>query len=586
MSFISRPHLRAGALVGAIALAATIGGAAMAGTSSDTLSNGAALSVSLTSPLDGDTFLVPAGDTDVDVPVTGSASIGKGEPNVHWTYVVDVSGSTVGPCAGTTILTCEKQAVTNLNNTIKADGSAKDVGLAVFAGQGASADMTSAAGPQPLTTPADLGVNTVIGSIGTRSIGQFTPYSVTDLTNFAAGLNAAHVSVAASTATSKNVVFLSDGVSNAGGSAFNAAVSQMQAQGATIYSFAVGSGASCTGGSQGTLQQMAAATGGTCTNVSNPANLPAIVQNVTATQMTDVSLTVDGANTAFGTISPTPPFDGPETAAFTATAADQAPGEHEACASATGLGPKSEAGSERTVQRCESYDVFGFGLTPATATNELGSDDTHTVTATVSGEPGKVEGWPVSFAVTGQNAGATGTCVPAACTTDSDGEVTFTYTVPVAPSSLGTDDITATVEINDEQGSLTVEKEWQDTTPPTATCVPGPNPGGKIPAAPGKGGQGQNQDGFWTLSATDDVWGSTGLDVYVDDDGSTKVFGPYANPTNIKYTEANGAQPTERPGTGAVDHVLRGRGDAMVYAVDGSGNAGPAVACLVPPAPQ
>jgi hypothetical protein len=383
------------------------------------------------------------------------------------------------------------------------------------------------------------------------------------------------------------VVFLSDGLSNAGTLAnFQARLDALIAAQATIYSFAVGQGTTCGSGSVGTLQAMADQTGGTCTDVPDPATLPDIVQNVTATEMKTVSLTIDAASTGFDTITPTPPFDGPDSTNFTATAADQAPGAHEACATAEGTGPKSDASSLDSVTQCETYYVFGFALTPDTATNELGSDNEHTVTATVSGEPGQLEDWPVDFSVTGQNAGATGTCSPLDCKTDASGEVTFTYTVPVEPDSLGTDTISATVTINDEQGTLDVEKIWQDTTAPVSTCEPGPNPGGNIPSAPGNGGQGQNQDGFYTISATDDVWGTSEIQMFVTDDGSGTVFGPYDNPTNIKYTQAPGGKPSEKPGSGVVDWQLKGNGDAEVTSTDRSGNTSDPVSCLVPPPPQ
>lgn len=576
-------------LVGAGAALAIATVPALAGTNSTTLSNGADLSVTVSTPETGDTYLVPTGSTDVDVPVAGSASIGEGVANVHWTYVIDVSGSTGNGCgaAGGTILDCEKAAVTNLNNTIVADGSGKDVGVSVFGTGGASADMAAAAGDQPLAAPDSAGVDTVIGSVAIGGVGQFTGKTVGGgNTNFTAGLTAALTSVNASTAASKNVVFLSDGQSNAGGGGFNAAVTALANQGATIYSFAVGSGSSCAGGSNGTLQQMAAATGGSCTPVPNPATLPDIVQNVTATEMTAVSLTVDTVSTSFDTITPTPPFDGPDSTSFTATAADQVPGEHVACATAEGTGPKSDASSLDSVQQCETYYVFGFELAPATATNELGSDNTHTVTATVTGEAGQLEDWLVEFAVTGTNAGATGTCSPVDCKTDASGEVTFTYSVPVEPESLGTDTISATVTINSEQGTLDVEKIWEDTTPPVSTCEPGPNPDGVIPTAPGNGGKGQNQDGFYTISATDDVYGTSEIQMSVTDDGTGTVFGPYDNPTNIKYTQSPGGKPSEKPGDGYVDWQLKGTGDAEVTSVDGSGNTSDPVNCLVPPPPQ
>lgn len=571
--------------VATLALLVAVAPSAIAATDSATLSNGAELSVTLDPAGSGGTFLIPAGDTDVDVPWTGSASVGEGQPNVHWTYVIDVSGSTANPCGGGLgdILACEKAAVTTLNNTIVADGSALDVGLAVFGTNGASADMSANAGDQPVVAPDSPGVNTVIGSVVIGGVNQFAVRSVGDgSTNYTAGLQAAAVSVGASAAANKNVVFLSDGASNAGGGGFNAAVTNLVNAGATIFSFAVGAGATCATGSDGTLQAMADATGGTCTNVADPANLPDIVQNVTDTQLTSVTLT--GAS--LDSIAPMPPVDGPVTVDFTATAADLTPGTHEVCAQATGLGPKSDPTSEQTVEACEDVHVFAFSLTPAMATNELGVDNEHTVTATVDGPAGMLAGWPVDFAVTGQNAGATGTCSPAACTTDANGDVTFTYEVPVAPSSLGTDTISATVTIDDETGTLDVEKTWVDTTPPVATCEPGPNPGGQIPAAPGAGGRAQNPDGFYTISAVDDVWGEVDVDLFVTDDGSGHVFGAFDNPSNIKYTQAPGAEPDQRAGTGAVDWNLRGQGDAVLTAEDGSGNISEPVNCLVPPAPQ
>lgn len=574
------------ACLGALALAVAVAAPAAAATDSTTLANGAELSVTLDPAGSSGTFLVPAGSTDVDVPMTGEASIGEGEPNVHWTYVIDVSGSTTASCGGGLgdILDCEKLAVGNLNSAIVLDGSALDVGLTVFGSSGASADMSADAGDQPVIAPTAAGFATVLNSVDQSVVGQFQNRFVGGSTNYTAGLQASLTSVNASAAASKNVVFLSDGFSAIGGAGFAAAVAAMDAAGATVYSFAVGPAASvsCTGGSAGTLQEMADATGGTCTHVANPADLPDIVQNVTATQMTSVTLT--GAT--LDSITPTPPFDGPDTATFMATAAGLTPGTHQVCADATGLGPKSDATSEQTVQACEDIHVFGFALAPATATNELGSDNQHAVTATLTGPAGMLAGWPVAFAVTGQNVGEMGACAPASCETDASGEVTFTYDVDVDPSSLGTDTISATVTIDDETGTLEVTKDWVDTTPPVASCVPGPNPDGTIPAAPGTGGDAQNPDGFWTISATDDVWGEADLDVFVQDDASGFVFGPYASPTNIKYVQAPGAPTKEKAGPGAVDWQLTGNGDALVYATDGSGNVSAAVSCLVPPPPQ
>ena len=586
-----RRVLKGVAVLGALGIVTAVAGPAIAGTDTTTLANGAELSATISSPSAGDTFLIPPPAVDVDVPVIGSASIGEGEPNVHWTYVIDVSGSTGGRCGSTNILACEKQAVKNLNADVVSDGSGLDVGLAVYGSSGASADMSSMGGDQSLIAPNSADFVPVVNSVVIGGVNQFTAKGVgSGSTNFTAGLTSALTSVSASTALAKNVVFLSDGRSNTGGGGFNAAVAALAAQ-AKIYSFAVGAGASCTGGSDGTLQQMAVASGGTCTPVPDPADLPDIILNVTATEMKSVALTVDAAANAFDTNSNPPPFDGPDSTNLTATAADQVPGAHEVCLTATGTGPKSVPASQDTATVCETYYVYGFGLTPITAVNELSDDDTHTVTATLSGEAGFLAGFPVVFSVSaGPNAATAGVCVPVSCNTDVSGQVTFTYSVPQVPASLGTDTITATVTVNAESATLDVTKEWVDTIAPDAACLESVNPNGRnTPKAPGNGGQGQNQDGFYELSAEDNLWPADSLQMFVTDSGSGTVFGPYAVGDVIKYTEDSAATPEAKPIGGpnsAVEVHIIGTGDALVTAVDGSGNISDPVSCLVPPPPK
>lgn len=574
-------------VLGAVALTTSAVGTASAASSSTNLPNGASLSVGISDPVSGDTFLIQPPNTSIDVPITGDAAVGTGVPNALWVYVIDVSGSTANPCGPDDILACEKQAATNLNAAVVADGSASEVGVGVFGEGGAAADMHPAAGDQLTSAPNDPDVNTVINSVVIGGVGQFTGKTVgSNGTNYTAGLTAASAVVAATTATNVNVVFMSDGFSNTGGAGFAAALGSLAGTGAKIFPFAVGTGANCAGGTQGTLNDIAAASGTTCTDVPDPTNLPDIVANLTATELTSVGLTVDGANTALDTIAPALPQAGPVTANWTATAADQVPGTHETCATAGGVGPANDPNATGTVTDCETYDVFAFNLQPPTATNELGTDNTHTVTATVVGAPGKLAGWPVSFGVTGQNTGATGTCNPVSCATDAAGNVTFTYTVPKAPTSLGTDSIKATVNINGDTATLQVAKKWQDTTPPVTQCVASVNPAGTIPAAPGHGGQAQNPDGFYQLLATDDIWPAVSLNTFVVDTGTGTVFGPFPVGTDIKYTEANGAQPSQKPGSGQVEWNLKGQGDAAVYAVDGSGNHSSSVSCLVPQPPK
>jgi hypothetical protein len=138
--------------------------------------------------------------------------------------------------------------------------------------------------------------------------------------------------------------------------------------------------------------------------------------------------------------------------------------------------------------------------------------------------------------------------------------------------------------------SIDLNKNWVDTTPPVAECTETVNPHGKrIPQAPGTG---QNEDGFYQLLASDDVWPADTLEVFVTDTGSGTVFGPFAVGDNIKYTEDADATPEiKKMGStngkaGAVTVHIIGNGDAVVTAVDGSGNESDSFSCLVPPLPK
>ncbi|MDX1251107.1 MAG: Ig-like domain-containing protein [Gammaproteobacteria bacterium] len=103
--------------------------------------------------------------------------------------------------------------------------------------------------------------------------------------------------------------------------------------------------------------------------------------------------------------------------------------------------------------------AVGITLNPATATNTTGAS--HTVTAEMKdllGTP--MVGTLVTFSVkTGPNAGATGTCSPADCKTDSTGKVSFTYASNGTP---GIDEIDACYTNSQQVCSQTVTKEWKE----------------------------------------------------------------------------------------------------------------------------
>ena len=122
------------------------------------------------------------------------------------------------------------------------------------------------------------------------------------------------------------------------------------------------------------------------------------------------------------------------------------------------------------------------------------------------------------------------------------------------------------------------------------TCVETVNPHGQqIPQAPG---QGQNEDGFYQIGflPSSDILG-----VWVRDTETQTLFGPFAAGTNIKWVEANGAEPSISPmggnngnGNGqaaAVDFQIRAPGDMEVVVFDEDGGEVTAL-CLVPPPPK
>jgi hypothetical protein len=118
-----------------------------------------------------------------------------------------------------------------------------------------------------------------------------------------------------------------------------------------------------------------------------------------------------------------------------------------------------------------------IALDPMSATNPVGT--THTVTATVTNTDGSPRsGQHVDFLVTGPNAGASGTCAPAGCDTDANGQVTFTYT----GSNPGDDTINASITIDGSTQKATASKTWAVPTGPASlelTPASATNPVGK-----------------------------------------------------------------------------------------------------------
>jgi trimeric autotransporter adhesin len=300
---------------------------------------------------------MPAGP----VPVTGTASIGKGTDlsDTAIVYVLDVSASTRSPdgCGdnpnnddvSNTVLDCEIAAVEALNQQAVGNGRLTEVGAAVFGEVAVTADVGPASGEQLITGPAsdadkaggrdiDQVLTSVFSTVdGEGGVGRFTSKGVGGNTNFADGIQKATMVAGASGKAHKIVAFLSDGFATAGGSITESLANVPP--NVDIYTFAVGDFSSCdnTGFGQGSLQQISNATGGTCTPVTDAAALPDILAGVITTELTSLTLQVDGgAVIPITQVTPALPHAGPVKVNYTAAIPALAPGQHTVCVTANG----------------------------------------------------------------------------------------------------------------------------------------------------------------------------------------------------------------------------------------------------------
>ena len=314
------------------------------------------ITVEITSP--GDNTVVPPGP----VAVHGNATVGAGTivQDTALIYVIDVSGSTSagGGCGGdfngdgpsNTVLDCELVAAQALDAQAAAQGNILEAGIVVFGEHGAVGDLDGIdSGVQPRRPPGSPGIGTVLHSIRVGRVNQFTPFDVGQSTSYGNGIQAAVSALSGSSAPRKIVVFLSDGMPTAP-PAVSAVLGSIPA-GVRFFTFAVGNAAACSSSSPlGSLQQLATATGGSCTHVTNVAQLPAILPGVIGSQLTKLELTVDGVAVDPGSVTLTPalPLAGPNGTLFSASPVITAPGPHQICAHATG----TDAGGEGQVHHC------------------------------------------------------------------------------------------------------------------------------------------------------------------------------------------------------------------------------------------
>jgi hypothetical protein len=438
---VPRRSLTATALSALLLVAVSTGG--VSAQTMGTLPGGTPITVDNTIPADGAEFNVPG--TTIDVVDAGQATIGAGVP-ITLAYALDTSGSMTldagVDCDGVpgtdTRLVCAQFGIATAQGTAADPLSPIELsGLASFADAGATHDVNfGVGGTQLLVTPGFDGNAANGPDLEEAAFALTAPLG--GQTNFAAGLSASFdvINDASNTNTSNIILFLSDADTGSVmvGPHINTVAASVPA-GTTIHAFGMGAGTSCTfDGGTGTLNEIAAlstAGVGTCTVVTDVSQIDDEISKALGSTLESLEIQLDG-----GAFSPIPaadidialPANGnflEKTANYSTVVEDLGVGDHTICVRATG----TDAGGTGSVTDCKTIHLLKLTLEPATAENELGSDNQHTVTATLLGDPAYVAANPrvVDFTVGGQNAGATGVCSPNLdCSTDANGVVNFT----------------------------------------------------------------------------------------------------------------------------------------------------------------
>jgi hypothetical protein len=185
------------------------------------------------------------------------------------------------------------------------------------------------------------------------------------------------------------------------------------------------------------------------------------------------------------------------------------------------------------------------------------------------------------------DAGLTVSFVPPSQMVTSGNDAVFTETITAALDAPQGSTLTCTVDflVDDqllEGFTQEISIDILDVTAPEVSCTQTTNPSGKkVPPAGGKPGK-QNPDGFYLLSASDNV--DEDLEIFLIDDATGTVFGPFEDGTKIKLVQAPGAPPRIRPGAGVIEWKIRIQGDAVLSVTDDAGNL-TEVSCFVPPPP-
>ena len=349
-------------------------------------------------------------------------------------YVIDTSASTEDPgqCGGDanqdgftdTILDCEVAAALRLHEEVVASGTIERVALISFSGHAAAQDLDPTGGDAVLVSPtADAdgdGVLDVVEAIRALRHGGGTNFvNSTQLAcQVLSGAGSRHLFGA----------FLSDGV----GTGDLRTVLPCDPA-VTFEVFASGAGSSCSTGLEGSrLVDLATLSGGSCRNVPRVADLPDLLPDVIASEVTAVEYAVDGGTPVDLGPGLGLPRSGPLRLDLDLAMPSDLTGQHRVCLTVTGR------------------DSGG-------ASSETTCSDVTTATATVGHAWGQVSGAPV------QLDGAS-TARPSYVAAD-DGRQLFELTVTDPAGGAATDHVA--VDVVNVTPELAVQHEAASAGEPT-----------------------------------------------------------------------------------------------------------------------
>ncbi|MGD2107695.1 MAG: hypothetical protein PVH93_08840, partial [Nitrosopumilaceae archaeon] len=371
---------------------------------------GTSIGVHISTPANGTMFFVDEPGDTIDTPVNGTADVGSGTAvqNTSLVYVIDASGSTTRPTGGdfcgnqnpidTTpgwfdsnmngtldtpynstsneLIDCEILAVKTLNQQAIDLGTVLEVSIVGF-GQNATIADTIPNATDGMFIAPNANVNSsnmtdldeVVMSIKTWQGGPFEGFEDVAFnefsirtwfgssTNYGEAIEKTQQLIPLAQENSNViVVFLSDGFANFGPSVNATLVPEL---GATYYTFAVGPETlvSCDSTStKGSLQEIADKTGGTCTQVENPEDLPTILPEIIMSSLDTLSINIDNGTSSLipnTEIDPDLPQNGPITVNYNTTALGLGVGTHDICVMANG----TDQGGMGSVEECTTIQV-------------------------------------------------------------------------------------------------------------------------------------------------------------------------------------------------------------------------------------